>query len=339
MIHPIEILITLNFEPSLVNILRSVSSRLSITVFPARSPEEIPAELWSKVEVLYTNRALPDTNQAPNLRWIQFHLAGIDNLIGAPILRKPDLIVTTLSGAAVPQMVEYLLMALLVLGHHFPDIIGCQRLAEWPRDRWKRFSPKELSTSTVGIVGYGSVGRSLARILKPFGTTILAVKRDAKHPEDIDYIPEGMGDPEGILIRRLYPWQALRSMFKECDFVVICAPLTPETYHLISTAEFEAMKPESYLIDVSRGGVVDHEALLIALNEGKLRGVFLDVFPEEPLPPESPLWQMPNVIITPHIAGNSPMYNERAVKLFSENLHRYLGDLPVFNRFDFERGY
>jgi phosphoglycerate dehydrogenase-like enzyme len=128
-------------------------------------------------------------------------------------------------------------------------------------------------------------------------------------------------------------------MFKECDFVVICAPLTPETYHLISTAEFEAMKPESYLIDVSRGGVVDHEALLIALNEGKLRGVFLDVFPEEPLPPESPLWQMPNVIITPHIAGNSPMYNERAVKLFSENLHRYLGDLPVFNRFDFERGY
>lgn len=339
MSHPIEILITLPFDSGLVNKLRGISSRLRITVHPARNPEEIPAELWSKVEVLYTNRALPDPNQAPNLSWIQFHLAGIDRLIGAPILRKPDLIITTLSGAAVPQMAEYLLMALLALGHHIPDIVDCQRLAEWPRDRWQRFSPKELSKSTVGIVGYGSVGRSLARILKPFGTTILATKRDVKHPEDNEYMPEGMGDHEGILIRRLYPWQAVRSMLKECDFVVISAPLTPETYHLISTEEFVAMKSGSYLIDVSRGGIVDQEALLIALNEGKLHGAFLDVFPEEPLPPESPLWQLPNVIITPHIAGNSSMYDERAVKLFSDNLHRYLGDLPLFNRFDFDRGY
>jgi len=340
MSQPIEILITMQIDPKLIAQLHTISPRLHITIHPALQTEEIPAELWAKTEVLYTYRVLPDPSQAPNLRWIQYHLAGVDEIIGAPIFQKPELMVTTMSGAAVEQMTEYLLMAILAMGHHLPDLMTCQRQKEWPKKRWQRFSPVEINSSTIGIVGYGSVGRQLACMLKPFGPTILAAKRDARHPEDTGYIPkESGGDPDGTLIRRLYPWQAIRSMLKECDFVVITTPLTPETHHLISTKEFEVMKQGSYLIDASRGGIVDHEAMIDALNTGILGGAFLDVFPDEPLPANSKLWQLPNVILTPHIAGNSSKYFERAMKLFIENLQRYMEDLPLYNRFDMDRGY
>jgi len=128
-------------------------------------------------------------------------------------------------------------------------------------------------------------------------------------------------------------------MIKECDFVIVTTPLTPETRDLIGAEEFEAFKPGAFLIDVSRGGVVNHQALLTALKEKKIAGAALDVFTEEPLPEDSPLWKMPNVIVTPHIAGTSPFYDARAADLFAENLHRYLAGLPLYNRINLERGY
>jgi phosphoglycerate dehydrogenase-like enzyme len=159
------------------------------------------------------------------------------------------------------------------------------------------------------------------------------------HPEDSDYTPEGMGDPAGGFVRRLYPPQAICSMFKECDFVVVTVPLTLETHSLISAKELAALKPTAFVVDLSRGGVIDHEALLAALNEQKIAGAALDVFPEEPVPPENQLWKLPNVLLTPHIAGNTPHYDERAVTLFSENLYRYLAGLPLYNLVKLERGY
>jgi phosphoglycerate dehydrogenase-like enzyme len=128
-------------------------------------------------------------------------------------------------------------------------------------------------------------------------------------------------------------------MFKECHFVVVTVPLTPQTQGLVNAKALNALKPGAYLVDISRGGVVDQAALLESLKSGKLAGAALDVFPEEPLPASNPLWQMPNVIVTPHISGSSPHYEERALDLFSENLHRYLGGLPLYNIFDRERGY
>lgn len=336
---PIEVLITLQFSQALVERLSGVSPRFKLTTLKARKADEIPDDVWKRTEVLYTHRVLPQPEQAPNLRWIQFHWAGIDHALDAPLVHRPNLQVTTLSGASAAQVAEYLVLMLLALGHHLPDLFTHQKRAEWPRDRAERFSPRELRGSTVGIVGYGSIGRQVARLLQPFDVTILAAKHDAMHPLDTGYTPEGQGDPSGDLVRRLYPYQALRAMLRECDFVVLTLPLTPQTRGLIGAEELAVLKPTAFFIDASRGGVVDAPALLAALREQKLAGAALDVFAEEPLPPDSPLWKLPNVIVTPHISGLTPAYDERAVTLFSENLHRYLGGLPLYNRVDLEKGY
>lgn len=335
----LEVLITLPFDKSLIAPLRDVAPQAKITIHPAKKVDDIPPDIWEQVEVLYTNHVLPPSKLVPKLKWIQCHWAGIDSLLDAPILHQENITVTTLSGAALPQMGEYILMMLLALAHRLPDLIQNQREANWPSTRWERFQSQELNRSTVGIVGYGSLGREVARLLRPFGSTVLATKRDVKHPEDSGYTPKGLGDPTGDLVHRLYPPQALKSMLKECDFVVITVPLTPETKGMIGEEELAAMKPTASLVDVSRGGIVNHQALLEALQEGRLAYAGLDVFPEEPLPPDNPFWKLPNVLITPHIAGATAHYDERAMALFAANLKRYLQKKPLYNVFNPERGY
>lgn len=335
----INLLLTMPFPEKLVERIRNTSPRLNVTQQPAQSPEVIPEKLWKKVEVLYTNYILPTPEQAPNLRWIQFHWAGIDKLVDSPILEKEDLVATTLSGANASQVAEYVIAMMLALGHRLPDLHSHQQRSEWPTDRWKRFTPVELRGSTVGIVGYGSIGRQVARLLKPFGAQVLASKRNVMKPEDSGYIPQEMGDPDGKFTRRIYPAQAIKSMFKECDFVIIAVPLTPENKNLIGAEELESLKPSAYLIDVSRGGIVVHQALINAIKKGKVAGAALDVFPEEPLPEDSPLWELPNVIVTPHISGVTPHYDERAIDLFIANLQRYLNNELPLNQIDLERGY
>ena len=335
----VEVLVTIPFSESLIQKIRDVSPRLQVNVKPTNDPKGISSEVWSKAEILYTDFVIPEPDQVPLLKWIQFDYAGVEFLQNSPIVEKPDLMFTTLSGASMPQIAEYILTMMLALGHHLPELFSHQVNQNWPEDKWSRFQPFELRGSTVGIVGYGSAGRETARLLGPLGVKVLAAKNDVMHPQDTGYTPEGLGDPEGDLFHRLYPIQAVRSMFRECDFVVITLPLTPETENLIGREEFAAMKPSAYLVDVSRGGIVDQKALLDALKNGKLAGAALDVFAEEPLPADDPLWQQPNVIVSPHIAGASGYYKERAVELFTENLERYLNGVPLFNRYDPERGY
>ena len=339
MSETVEVLITMNFSEELVKQLSELSPRLHIQVLSAQQSQDIPKEVWERVEVLYTNRVLPTPEEAPRLQWIQLHWAGADHAVEAPILARPGVQATTLSGTSASQMAEHAVMMLLALGHHLLDAFALQKRGEWPDERWKRFSPLELRGSTVGIVGYGSVGRQIARLLQAFGAQVLATKRDAMHPADTGYIPEGLGDPTGDLAQRLYPPQALRSMLKLCDFVVVCLPLTPQTRNLIGAEELAAMKPGAYLVAMSRGGIIDHNALLAVLREQKIGGAALDVFPNEPLQADSPLWKLPNVIITPHVAGFSAQYDGRAMELFSENLQRYLSGLPLLNRISLENKY
>lgn len=335
----IEVLVTVPFDEPLIDQLKEISPRVKVIAQPARRVEEIPNEVWNRIEVLYTDRVLPDPALVPALRWLQFHFAGIDFAVESPLLNNRNIVVTTLSGAAAPQMAEYAVMMMLTLGHRMYDLFNSQNRAEWPHDRWERFGPLELRGSTVGIVGYGSIGREIARLLQPFGTTILATKRDVRHPQDAGYTPEGLGDPEGDYFTRLYPIQALKSMIKECDFVVVCVPLTVETRNLISEAELAVMKPTAHLINIGRGGVVDQAALFTALQERHLAGVAMDVFAEEPLPPGSPFWRMPTVVVTPHIGGISAAYQNRAINLFAENLRRYLDGVTLLNHFDIMKGY
>jgi phosphoglycerate dehydrogenase-like enzyme len=301
--------------------------------------DHVPAEQWARCEVLYTKRIIPDIELAPNLKWVQHHYAGIDASMDFISADRRNLIITTMSGAAASQSAEHVLTMLLALGRHLPALSANQKKAEWPRDRWERFKPRELRTSIVGIIGYGSIGRQVACLLRQFGATVLATKNDAMHPADIGYAPQGIGDVQGDLVHRLYPAQALKSMLKDCDYIVVTLPLTSATRGLIDAQALAACKPGAYLVDISRGGIVDHSALVKVLNEHKLAGAALDVFPEEPLPKRSPLWELPNVIITPHIAGISAHYDERAMALFAENLSRYIADLPLLNIFDPQKGY
>jgi phosphoglycerate dehydrogenase-like enzyme len=335
----IEVLTTIPFPEGVMQKLKGLAPRIKINLMPAQQVDTIPLEVWNKIEVLYTDVLLPEPEWVPNLKWIQFHYAGIDYIQDSALLKKGDLIFSSMSGASAIQEAEYIVGMLLALSHRMSDLISNQQKKEWPKDRWDKFTPVELSNSTVGLVGYGSISREVARLLQPFNVKVLATKKDVKHPFDGGYSIEGHGDPEGNYFHRLYPIEALKQMLKSCDFVVVTLPITPETRGLIGEAEIQAMKPGAFLVHVSRGGIVDESALMTALNEHRLAGAALDVFVQEPLPAESPLWKTPNLIITPHVSGFSARYKERAGEMFAENLSRYLHGEPVLNQYDPERHY
>ncbi len=335
----IDVLITLPVTEAQVNDLRSVSTRIRISTFPVNAAGEIPADAWKRTEVLYTGNIYPDPSQVPNLKWIQSHFAGIDHLLDSQIGKTPGVAITSLSGAAASQSAEYALGMILALSRQMPQLWAMQQRKEWPADRWGKFPPVEIRGCTVGLVGYGSLNRELARLLKPMGAKILAAKLNARRPQDEGYTPEGLGDPQGDLFDRLYPFQAIHSMLMLCDFVVVAVPLTARTRKMISKPEFESMKPGAFLVNLSRGGIVDEMALFEALESRRLGGAALDVFDVEPLPTSSPLWSAPNMLITPHIAGISRQYLERAVVMFKTNLTRYVAGEPLLNLFDPEKGY
>jgi phosphoglycerate dehydrogenase-like enzyme len=339
MSEEINILITLPLADELAEQIAQVSDRFVVNLLPAQEASEIPSEVWEQAEVLYTMYTLPEPEQAPKLSWVQCYLSGVDKIREEEIFKKEGIQLTTMSGANASQVAEHAFTMIMALGHHLPEMFNLQQSAEWMTSKGTRYIPRELRGSTVGIVGYGSIGRQIARLVHGFGAKVLATKRDVKQPEDHGYTAENMGDPDGDYFTRLYPPQAIRSMFKECDFVVVTVPLTRRTQGLIGPAQISSMKPGAFLIDVSRGGVVDHTALVTALTEERLGGAALDVFPQEPLPTDHPLWSLPNVIITPHVAGFSPAYNTRANELFVENLYRYVAKDPLLNPVDLTKEY
>ncbi len=337
----LKVIATLELSPQARGRIRDISEGIQLTVIPADSPEKVPDEAWAGVEVLYTGRVLPNPEKVPNLKWVQFNSAGVEKFIDHPLVQDKEVVATTMSGVITGQIAEYVLMAMLALGQKLPQLRGYQRERKWPgrEEKRSRLLPVELQHSTVGILGYGSIGRQVARLLRPFGATILAAKKDVTHPEDSGYTPTGTGDPHGDFFHRLYPIEALHSLLAECDFVLLALPLTEATTHLMDADAIKAMKASAYLINVGRGGLVDQSALVRALKEEKIAGAALDVFEEEPLPEDSPLWEMANVIVTPHISGLSQQLEEETLSLFIENLQRFMGEQPLINRIDHQRGY
>ncbi len=316
--------------------LRAVSPRVVVEPRTAETLEEL-GDVWQEVEVLYTTRLVPSPEAAPRLRWVQGHFAGVDQLLGHPLLRS--VILTTSSGIHAPAMAEYSLMMILAFAHRLPRMIEYQGRAEWPQQRWALFVPQELRDATIGLVGYGSIGRETARLARAFGMRILALKRHVDQRVDNGWSLPDVGDAAGENVDRLFAPDQLHAMLAECDYVVVAAPLTPETRGLLSAAEFQAMKHEAVIINVARGGVIDEAALIDALRNRVIGGAALDVFEQEPLPADSPLWHLPNVILSPHVSGFTPHYDERAIALFAENLRRYAAGEPLLNVVDVKRGY
>lgn len=333
---PISVVVAMNFTDEIIEQLRGVSPRLQIErYFPG-----VPEAAWAEAEILYTARDFPDPAFAPRLRWIQLHSAGIDHAIKQPIIRAEDISVTTTSGIHAVQMSEFSLGMMLAFNYKIPLMLQLQSKADWPEKPIEVFAPRELRGQVLGIAGYGSIGRELARQANALGMTVLATKRDVMHTEDKEgYAEPGTGDSAGTIPARLYPAEALVSMVGECDYLVITTPLVEGAPPIVTEEVLHAMKKTAVLVNVARGAVIDEAALITALSSRKIAGAALDVFQQEPLPTTSPLWNLDNVIISPHVSGNSVRYHEKAAALFAENLQRYLDKRPLLNLLNRKRGY
>jgi len=334
MVKRVKILSPLQLHEKHWERVRQLSPRISLSLVEGEAqfleglPDAEVAVIWPRPF---------DLSLAPRLRWIQLISAGLDLFVGHPIMES-DIIITTSSGIHATPIAEYVLASMLAFSRHLRDIWRLQVRREWPEDRWEILGGEELRGKTVGILGYGSIGREVGRLCKAFGMIVLATD-SAQEREDRGYRPPGTGDPKGMLLDSLFPPSQLREMLKECDFFVVAVPLTPETEGMVGREELKAMKRNAYLVNISRGQVVDEEALIEALKEGWIGGAGLDVFAQEPLPPESELWGLDNVILSPHISANTPHYQERFTALVCENLRRYLAGEELLNVVDKKRGY
>jgi len=253
------------------------------------------------------------------LRWAQSSSAGLDQVL-FPELIDSEVIVTNAAGTYATHGAEHAFALLLALTRGLHHAVRNQR-----ERRWQREPLRELYGGTLGIIGAGGFGVEMAKRGQGFGMRVIAVDPVRKErPACFD---------------ELWGVDRLDDLLAQSDAVMIAAPRTPETEGLINAAALAKMKPTAYLINVSRGGIVDEAALAAALNEGRLAGAGLDVCDVEPLPPDSPLWACENLILTPHVAGVSQHRHRRTAELFAENLRRYVAGEPLLNVVDKRRGF
>jgi phosphoglycerate dehydrogenase-like enzyme len=326
----------MRFSEAQLDRIRRVSPSLTVTCAPADAAD------YAAVDVLYAGMPPRDLARAPRLGWVQLHMAGVDGLREHPLYTASTLPLTTTSGVHAATIAEYAITVLLALAHRVPRMVQWKARGGWPPDeqRWPLFVPTEVRGATLGVIGYGSIGRELARIAKTaFGMSIVACKRDPARRADDGYCPPGSGDPEGRLPDAWLGPDGLGELLARSDVVVMCAPLTRETRHMIGAPELARMKPTAYLINVGRGASVDEGALARALAEHRLAGAAVDVFAQEPPPAGHPLYGVEDVIVSPHVSGFLPSYDERCAELFAENLRRYLAGASLLNLVDRARGY
>jgi phosphoglycerate dehydrogenase-like enzyme len=335
----IHVLSMLQLREQHLDYLRAVSPRLEITQHSIASDEDFSKVLSEETEILYTHTAPFDLGVAPRLRWVQVDSAGVDLLHSTP-LWKSTIPITSANGVHAIQIGEHVLALLLAHAHRLPLAYRWQERAHWGQfDELRPFITPELRGMTLGILGYGAIGREIARLASAFGMHILATKRANGSAVFDGWTPGGTGDPEGRIPEHFYDLDELHQMLPECDALVLALPKSARTLHLIGEVELQLMRPHCVLINIGRGALIDQHALVRALSEEGLGGVALDVTDPEPLPADSPLWALPNVLITPHVAGLSIHYDDRIVELFAENLRRYLQNEPLLNLVQREQGY
>ena len=253
------------------------------------------------------------------LRWVQIGGAGVDATL-YPEMVESDVILTNASGAFDIPISEHVFSMILCFSRGLNMFIRHQL-----EGVWRGTSLMQLAGQTILIIGLGSIGLAVAQRAHGFEMRILAI--DPMATEKPDYV-EQLEKPD-----------KLQDLLPETDFVAICCPLTKSTFKMIGEAEFQKMKPSSHIINIARGKIIDEASLIRALQEKRIAGAGLDVFEQEPLPADSPLWQMPNVIITTHAAGVSPPTGERSFQIFAENLKRFVASEPLINVVDKRAGF
>ncbi len=328
-----------------------ISARLRFTLW--RVPEELAGRIrarWPGMNVVYLPHhdllapELPDTDifvgyllrpeqlrVAKRLAWLHSISAGVSQLM-YPELRESNIVVTNASGVHAAPMAEHVAGFVIALARDFPGAMRYQLRRQWAQQEiWDGPArPREVANLLALIVGFGAVGQAIAERLRALGMRIWAVSRS------------GQMDPaitRPALAERLFPAAQLDAALPEADFVVLAAPETAETRHLIGAPQFALMKPSAFLINVARGSLIDEPALVAALERRSIAGAALDVAAEEPLPAASPLWARENVFITPHVSGTSERVWERENELLLDNLERWFSGQELRNRVDLKRGY
>jgi phosphoglycerate dehydrogenase-like enzyme len=302
-----------------------------VSVAPA-DPASIERALTPDVEVLLTGRGDFSLRQARALRWAQLEMAGVDHLHSTELWQS-DLTLTSANGAHIPHTPEFVLAVMLAHAHRLPLAFEFHRQSHWAGGAQRPLlTPRELRGLTLGIVGYGAIGREIARLATAFGMRVVATHRAGNaSPHYAGYQVAGTGDPTGALPAAYFPLSQLHDLLQQSDVVVLAVPLCESTRHLIGASALAHMQPEALLINIGRGGLIDHSALLAALQKNTLGGAVLDVTDPEPLPSDHPLWRMERVVITPHIAGLSSRYDDNVITIFAENLRRYVKGEPLLN--------
>jgi phosphoglycerate dehydrogenase-like enzyme len=328
-----RLLLQSRLRPETVERLRALSPDLDVVDVSADPAFDIDALEDPTLEIIVGRRAPADLTRVPSLRWLQVGSAGVDHLAADPPWAN-GITVTNGRGVFAVPIGEYVSAAILRINQPAATWAADQAAHRWPAD------DEPVATVARGktgvLVGYGSIGREVARQLAALGLRIVAVKPRPDVRADHSYRVPGTGDPDGSIPERIVGVDALVEVAREADYLVLTLPLTAESRQSINRAVLAALPATAWLINVSRGGLVHEEALLEALRSGRLAGAVLDVVSEEPLPPDHPLWDAPNVTITPHVSGATSQFRD---ELVLENVRRYLAGEPLLNPVDPGRGY
>jgi phosphoglycerate dehydrogenase-like enzyme len=289
------------------------------------------------VTVLVSEGVPRDLSRWASLRWVQLLSAGANQLRGHPILES-GITVTTASGTHGVPIAQFVTCSWLMMAHQLPRIIEFKQSREWPnRLAMEGFT---VRGRTAGIIGYGSIGRECGRQLHALGMRILCSKRDVTaRADDGNNAWPGTGDPDGFLPEEWFRSNELDLMLPRCDLVVVTVPSTPSTDKMFGPREFACLKHSARMIIVSRGGIVDEVALADSLRSGRLTEAAVDCFVREPLPRDHPFFDLPNVLLTPHMSGVYDSFGSVFLGLLAENLRRFEGGDDLLNRVDAIRGY
>ncbi len=313
---------TIEGASPLVRILEYPTERIAPGAFRP-PPTDEQARILAQAEVLFGSHLDPIAvhDAATKLKWLQVLTAGLDELIEQGVLER-DFTITTMSGIGAVPIAEYCMAAMVMLEKDLHEAMRDQL-----ERRWNFHFAGQLRGKTCGIVGLGAIGRELAKRARAFEMRVIATRHSAR---------PGDTDPD---VDELLPASELPQLLAESDYVNLCVPLTAATDEMIGRDELALMKPEASIVNIARATVIDTDALLEALRTGRIAGAALDVHDPEPLPEDSPFWDMSNVIVTPHRSGSIHGYFERAAEFFAENLQRYVAGEPLLNVVGRERGY
>ena len=318
-------------DESILNMIRAVNRNIKVNdasqlLFAETqgddSKKKVFDALLAEAEVMFG--FVPPKNiiaRAPKLKWLQVTSAGVDRHQGTEIWNS-KVTITGVSGIHATPIGEFVMGLMLMFAKN--TTLGFKMMQT---REWTRYMSGTLRGKTVGIIGLGHIGGEVARLSKAFSMRVVATRRSAKASEKAKNVD------------LMFPASRMKELLGQSDYVVLTLPLTPETKHIIGEAELKAMKPTACIINIGRGPLIDQEALIKALERKRIAGAGLDVMVPEPLPKDSKLWDLDNVILSPHISGGMEDYMVRATELFCDNLKRYIAGKKLLNVVDKKKGY